>query len=88
MCTAHARPTATRGVAQLSLDRRSARGPRRGPALPASAARGAARACTTARGGTARLPYSDDLTGAWETTGESVAGAHRRVDGGVARLVV
>jgi hypothetical protein len=34
------------------------------------------------------LPYSDDLTGARKTNGESVAGAHRRVDGGVARLVV
>jgi hypothetical protein len=34
------------------------------------------------------LPYGGDLTEARETTGESVAGAHRRVDGRVARLVV
>jgi hypothetical protein len=33
------------------------------------------------------LPYGGDLTGAREMAGESVAGAHRRVDGGAARLM-
>jgi hypothetical protein len=93
MCTARARPTATRGAAQLGLGRRSTRGPRSGLARPASAARARVTAHSDAArgGGAARLPYGGDLTGARETAGESVAGLtgawtatrHDGVDGGV-----
>jgi hypothetical protein len=40
----------------------------------------------TARGGAARA-RGGDLTGAREADEESMAGAHRRVDGGAAQLV-
>jgi hypothetical protein len=42
---------------------------------------------TRAPDGVARVCYGGDLTGAWEATGESTAGPHRRVDGGAAEVV-
>jgi hypothetical protein len=72
----------------------------RGPAWPGSASASAARAAHSlaqidrrerargagaAWGGAARLHCGGDLTGAREAAGESMAGPHRRVDGGAAR---